>query len=912
MSNRPARRAERVNDSRNPSRRLLLEPLEDRRLLAFLAPVVYPAGAGAMQIFSADFNNDDAADLAVLNFNNSVSLLLNNGDGTFQPPVSYGIGGIGRPVSLAVGDLDGDGNMDDLAIASYGNGYGYGHFDNADVRILTFADDGTLQTASSPFAGNGRAASVAVGDFNCDGKMDLAVPVNEYYYHSGGWLSSVNVLLGTGGGGFSAPNSTFLGRPLGSALAFNGNGLMVLATNWQSGGYDILYFQGISSSGILQFYGVGHTDGGLTGYVLGDFTGDGIGDLIDNGNLFYGLSDGTYSSPEPIGVWGGAAGDFNGDGWLDLAAFANGGVSVLINDQSWAGPRPTLNIRDAIVTEGHSGTVAAGFEVTLSSDPSEPVTVSYTTADFSATTADGDYQSKSGTLTFSPGGPLTQTISVLVNGDRRGEIGDQFFVTIASADAPVIDGQAIGTIIEDEPTLYLLSSPSVIEGNSGTTPLGFTLTLSAPYDVPITVSFATQDGSAMSADGDYQAASGTATFAAGAATTTVTINVKGDQKVEEDETFLVKLSNAPSAYIPDQGLATGIIRNDDDATKFYVVDASSERTYEYDRNGAPVENYHLAWGNDDPRGAASDASGQRVWVIDNDDYVDVYDAAGNSLGYWKAKGLSTPEGIASNGTDIWIVDRGSDRVYRYAGAANRTSGSMSPTSSFSLNSGNRDAKGIETDGTHLWVVNDASTNKVFKYTLFGTLVGSWTINGSNTSPTGITLDPASPSDVWIVDSSRDQVFQYTAAAGRTHGSQSPSAVFNLAPGNSNPQGIADPPPPADQAASLTTTVSNADARSATPNLGLLLEVAASTAAERRGRNSLIRPSNEIGLLVPRRPAVSSDSTIQTSSLGELAGEVLRRPNEENDEYFHRKALDAHELVFADIERLGNILRDDKR
>src|SRR5262245_42843678 len=103
--------------------RLNVEPLEDRRLLAFLAPVNYPAGAAPMQIVSADFNTDGAADLAVLNYDNAVSLLLNNGDGTFQPPVSIGTGGTNRPVSLAVGDLDGDGNIDDLAIANYGYGY---------------------------------------------------------------------------------------------------------------------------------------------------------------------------------------------------------------------------------------------------------------------------------------------------------------------------------------------------------------------------------------------------------------------------------------------------------------------------------------------------------------------------------------------------------------------------------------------------------------------------------------------------------------------------------------------------------------------------------------------------------------------------------------------------------------------
>ena len=83
-------------------------------------------------------------------------------------------------------------------------------------------------------------------------------------------------------------------------------------------------------------YGIGYTEGGglvagdingdgydevVPGNVLADFTGDGNLDLITNGSLLYGQSDGTFSSPEPIGVWGGAAGDFNGDGWLDLAAF---------------------------------------------------------------------------------------------------------------------------------------------------------------------------------------------------------------------------------------------------------------------------------------------------------------------------------------------------------------------------------------------------------------------------------------------------------------------------------------------------------------------------------------------------------------------------------------------------------------
>jgi hypothetical protein len=203
------------------------------------------------------------------------------------------------------------------------------------------------------------------------------------------------------------------------------------------------------------------------------------------------------------------------------------------------------------------------------------VTVNYTTADWSATTADGDYQSTSGTLTFNPGDPLTQTIPVLVNGDRRGEIGDTFLVNITSDDAPVIDGQGAGLILEDEPTVYIVDAPSVFEGNSGTTAMTFIVRLSAIYDVDITVDFATQDGSATSADNDYQkVTSGTATIAAGALTTTVTINVNGDEKVEANETFLVTLSSASGAYIPDYGQATGTIRNDDVVPRISISDVT--------------------------------------------------------------------------------------------------------------------------------------------------------------------------------------------------------------------------------------------------------------------------------------------------------------------------------------------------
>jgi len=145
------------------------------------------------------------------------------------------------------------------------------------------------------------------------------------------------------------------------------------------------------------------------------------------------------------------------------------------------------------------------------------------------------------------------------------------------------------------------------------------------------------------------------------------------------------------------------------------------------------------------------------------------------------------------GTDIFVVDNKTDKVFRYIGAASRTSGSQSFASSFSLNSGNTNPKDIVAGGGLLWVVDDGSTDKAFKYNLSLTLQGSWTITGAGTSPTAITVDPSAPNHLWIVDSGTDRVYQFDNAASRTSGSQSPSTSFALAAGNTNPQGIADPP-----------------------------------------------------------------------------------------------------------------------
>jgi hypothetical protein len=99
--------------------------------------------------------------------------------------------------------------------------------------------------------------------------------------------------------------------------------------------------------------------------------------------------------------------------------------------------------------------------------------------------------------------------------------------------------------------------------------------------------------------------------------------------------------------------------------------------------------------------------------------------------------------------------------------------------------------GITTDGTHLWVVDNGS-DKVFKYTVGGSLVGSWAIDSANGSPTGITINPSNVNHIWIVDNAADKVFQYNGGTTWTSGYRSASSTFELADGNGNPQGIADP------------------------------------------------------------------------------------------------------------------------
>ena len=226
----------------------------------FQAQVVYGAGDEAAGIVVADFDHDGKPDIATSNFDaDSVSILLGNGDGTFQDQVTYEVGS--EPRTLAFGDFNGDGNID-LVVANQG--------DNT-ASILIGNGDGTFQTQVT-YATGTAPQGVAVSDFNSDGKQDLAIG------NSGD--STVGILLGNGDGTFQAMTTYAAGTtPLGVVVAdFNRDGKADIAVE----------NNGDNTEGVL----LGNGDGtfqaqttfptGTNPYAaaVGDVNGDGNPDLI--------------------------------------------------------------------------------------------------------------------------------------------------------------------------------------------------------------------------------------------------------------------------------------------------------------------------------------------------------------------------------------------------------------------------------------------------------------------------------------------------------------------------------------------------------------------------------------------------------------------------------------------------------
>ncbi|MGP0017794.1 MAG: Ig-like domain repeat protein [Candidatus Sulfotelmatobacter sp.] len=459
----------------------------------FRPVVTYDSGGvGATSIAVADVNGDGKPDLVVANGGGSVGVLLGNGDGTFQPAVSYNSGGA-FPDSVAVADVNGDGKLD-VVVANYYNSAG------TPIGVLLGNGDGTFQpVVSYGGAGLQRVTSLAVVDVNGDGKPDVVMACQCAGDCTSG---AVGVLLGNGDGTFQAtviyPSGGIFPYSI-AAADLNGDSKpdLVVANLCSKGSSCTGIGEGDGAVGVLLGNGdgtfratVAYDSGGIYAFsvAVADVNGDGKPDLLvanDNSGtigVLLGNGHGTFQTVAAYeSGWPGsdsvAVGDLTGDGRLDVLAGGRdpGMVDVLLNNGGSTESPTTTTLTSPLNPSVYGQSVTFTVHVTANSGtPTGTVNL-----------LDGSTQVGSGTLT---NGSVSIAVSSLPVGANSMTAKYQGYAGFApSTSTPLIQSVSLATT-----TTTLTSSLNPAATNQT---VSFTATITSQFGAAATGSATFYSGS---------------------------------------------------------------------------------------------------------------------------------------------------------------------------------------------------------------------------------------------------------------------------------------------------------------------------------------------------------------------------------------------------------------------------------